>query len=128
MHHDLQPNETEIRGAWLDTGGKVVADAACERIEWLVKLRLERLGSDATGWETLYRDPSGGRLWSTRIRTANTLVAALQCCGVPPRLTQNRSMAFRCSCLKRKCSSCNKSACSIASIEAATAHGARLLH
>jgi hypothetical protein len=63
MYLDLQPNETEIRGEWLDTGGKVVGDAACDRIEWLVKLRLERLASDATGWETLYRDPSSGRLW-----------------------------------------------------------------
>jgi hypothetical protein len=63
MHRDLQPNEPEIRGEWLDTGGKVVGDAACERIEWLVKLRLERLASDAVGRDTLYRDPRSGRFW-----------------------------------------------------------------
>jgi hypothetical protein len=63
MYLDLQPNETEIRGEWIDTGGKVVGDAACERIEWLVKLRLERLTSDAVGRDTLYRDPRSGRFW-----------------------------------------------------------------
>jgi hypothetical protein len=63
MHLDLQPNEIEIRGEWLDGGGKGIGDAACDRIEWLVNMRLERLASDATGWETLYRDPSSGRLW-----------------------------------------------------------------
>lgn len=63
MHRDLQPDETEVRGEWLADGKQVVGDAACERIEWLVSSRLERLASNSSGWETLYRDPTDGRLW-----------------------------------------------------------------
>lgn len=44
-------------------GTRSVADDACVRIDWLVKSRLERLAKDASGWETLYRDPQDGRFW-----------------------------------------------------------------
>jgi hypothetical protein len=60
---DLGQGETELRGAWLAKDGKVVPDEACERIEWLTGKRLERVGTDSSGWEVLYRDPRDGRLW-----------------------------------------------------------------
>lgn len=60
---DLGRDETAIRGAWLAKDGKVVVDVACERIEWLTGKRLEKVGADSSGWETLYRDPRDGRLW-----------------------------------------------------------------
>ena len=60
---DLRPNETMLTGGWLAEGGRVVADDICRRIEWLIESRLERLAADASGWDTLYRDPRDGRLW-----------------------------------------------------------------
>ena len=60
---DLCKDETELRGTWLAKDGKVIADAACVRIEWLTRNRLEKVGSDPTGWELLYRDPRDGRFW-----------------------------------------------------------------
>ena len=60
---DLGPGETVLTGDWLPEGGRVVADDVCRRIEWLVESRLERLAADASGRDTLYRDPRDGRLW-----------------------------------------------------------------
>jgi hypothetical protein len=60
---DLCKNETELRGTWLARDGRVVADAACKRIEWLTKNRLEKIGADSSGWDVLYRDPRDGRWW-----------------------------------------------------------------
>jgi hypothetical protein len=51
-HEYLLPTEVKISGA-----------AASRRIHYLVTHRLVRLGTDASGWETLYRDPQDGRLW-----------------------------------------------------------------
>jgi hypothetical protein len=63
MHSDLRPDEFDLAGQWLDTGSRVEGDAVLARIEWLIGERLERVASDASGWETLYRDPRDGRLW-----------------------------------------------------------------
>ena len=60
---ELQADETVLTGKWLVEGSTVVADHICWRIESLVKSRLERLATDSSGWDTLYRDPSDGRLW-----------------------------------------------------------------
>ncbi len=61
---DLGPDEVDLRGNWLvQTDRSVVADVNEKRIEWLTKHRLQRLGRDLSGWETLYRDPLDGRLW-----------------------------------------------------------------
>lgn len=60
---DLQPYEMMLSGQWLVEGERVAADDVCRRIEWLVQSRLERLAADASGWDTLYRDPRDGRLW-----------------------------------------------------------------
>ena len=41
----------------------VQSDAVTRRIEALVRNSLVRVGVTAGGWDTLYRDPSDGRLW-----------------------------------------------------------------
>ena len=60
---ELQPDEIVLTGNWLVEGERVVADDVCRRIEWLVESQLERLATDSSGWDTLYRDPRDGRLW-----------------------------------------------------------------
>ena len=60
---ELQPHETILTGNWLVDGTEVIGDAVDRRIEWLVDSQLERLATDSSGWETLYRDPRDGRLW-----------------------------------------------------------------
>ena len=59
----LKPNEERLSGGWVRNGQDVVADATSERIDWLVKHHLRRVAADASGWDTLYEDPSDGRLW-----------------------------------------------------------------
>jgi hypothetical protein len=59
----VSPNETEIVGNWITVDGQVRADEACHRIGMLTEHSFEKLGADPTGWETLYRDPTDGRLW-----------------------------------------------------------------
>ncbi|MFT3880592.1 MAG: Imm27 family immunity protein [Gemmatales bacterium] len=63
MFADLLPNEIELRGSWIVEGDRVVGDASCKRIEWLAELRLERLGTDPSGWAVLFRDTGDNRLW-----------------------------------------------------------------
>lgn len=59
---ELGPEEAELRGSWIHHGGRTIADAIGDRIEWLLTERLQRLAVDLSGWETLY-DPRDGRLW-----------------------------------------------------------------
>ena len=59
----LQPDETELRGYWIDLGSRMVKDANWQRIEWLVAEHLEELVSADSGRASLYRDPADGRLW-----------------------------------------------------------------
>jgi immunity protein 27 of polymorphic toxin system len=58
-----RPDEDVLRGDWLVDGERVVADATCERIHWLVHNHLVPLANDPSGWETLFKDPADGRLW-----------------------------------------------------------------
>jgi len=60
---DLRPEEAELRGAWIFDGSRTRGDVVSQRIKWLVSSRLQRLGRDPSGWETLYCDPRDGRLW-----------------------------------------------------------------
>jgi hypothetical protein len=80
-HEELQPDETELVGQWLNTGGRIQGDSGCRRIEWLVSERLRRLGADASGWDVLYRDPRDGRLWEL------TFPMSEMHGGGPPRLS-----------------------------------------
>ena len=52
-----------ITGAWVTSGSRVVGDAACQRIDALIDSYLQKIASDAMGWETLFRDPRDSRLW-----------------------------------------------------------------
>ena len=61
-------------------GGNVVADDTAERIEWLATHVLEKIAIDASGWDTLFRDPSDDRLWEL------TYPESWQHGGGPPRL------------------------------------------
>lgn len=59
----IGPMETEIRGGWKLKGGSPVADDACRRIDELVNDHLQEIGSDESGWNTLFLDPDDGRYW-----------------------------------------------------------------
>ncbi|HEU4629593.1 MAG TPA: Imm27 family immunity protein [Gemmatimonadaceae bacterium] len=79
---ELRPDESDLVGQWLDTGNRIVGDAVCARIQWLVAGRLQRLAGSASGLEALYRDPRDGRLWELTHPHAHWPG------GGPPRLTQ----------------------------------------
>lgn len=59
----VRPEEMEIVGNWVAVDGHVQGDDACDRIRMLTEVSFEKLGTDSTGWETLYQDPHDGRLW-----------------------------------------------------------------
>jgi hypothetical protein len=60
---NIDPSETVLIGQWVLQGACPVADDVCNRIFTLTKLHLVKLGSDASGWAVLYRDPNDGRHW-----------------------------------------------------------------
>lgn len=59
----LRSSETRLVGQWLQRGGQVVADEVAERIDWLLKSQLLRIGQSADGWTVLYQDPTDQRFW-----------------------------------------------------------------
>lgn len=63
MFQDLNDEETELVGMWLDLGGKVTGDAVSDRVEWLTATRLEKLAENRDLLAELYRDSRDGRLW-----------------------------------------------------------------
>ena len=77
----LLPNETELVGQWIVTGGTVVADDICARIRQLTNGALVEISRDASGWHTLYRDPQDSRLWERSYPHADLHG------GGPPKLT-----------------------------------------
>lgn len=62
---ELQPNETELVGQWIESDGKVQADAVCHRIERLTGEILEVVQDHpkAGGWRRLFCDTADGRYW-----------------------------------------------------------------
>jgi len=60
---DLRPDESEVAGALIDLGSRVVADSASARIRWLTRERLALVGRPKHGEGTAYRDPRDGRYW-----------------------------------------------------------------
>ncbi|WP_436148153.1 Imm27 family immunity protein [Bosea sp. LjRoot90] len=62
---DLPHHETELRGEWTLSEGRVIADHTCRRIEALTRLVLKRVAAHPSdgGWTILFRDPRDGRLW-----------------------------------------------------------------
>lgn len=59
----LEPNEKLLTGKWLLSNGRVVADDTCHRIMYLVNEHLKKVATSQGGWDTLYMDPTDGRLW-----------------------------------------------------------------
>jgi Immunity protein 27 len=60
---EIKPSETLLTGRWIFENGHVVGDDVCKRIRSLANSYLVKIGADASGWDTLYRDPSDGRYW-----------------------------------------------------------------
>ena len=77
----LQANETVLIGEWQSVGDRVVGNEACERIHLLTSQYLERVATDPSGWDKLYRDPEDGRYWEL------TYPQSEMHGGGPPRLT-----------------------------------------
>jgi hypothetical protein len=77
----LLPDEMHLQGRWIEREGRVVGDATCKRIEQLTASELERLATDWSGWDTLYRDPRDDRLWE------HTFPESAMHGGGPPVLT-----------------------------------------
>lgn len=69
----LNPDETEIIGAWNSVDGKVEADKNCERIDRLITGHLVKkaISKECGGWETLYQDPSDLRFWELNYPKSN---------------------------------------------------------
>jgi|APLak6261658528_1056013.scaffolds.fasta_scaffold18515_2 hypothetical protein len=74
-------HETDFVGTWKLRREAIVADPACERIEWLISNHLVQLTADPSGWDELYRDPEDGRLWELAWPQSEMHG------GGPPRLT-----------------------------------------
>jgi len=79
----LRPEETELVGKWIFDGKTTREDDTAQRIQHLTANALEQLAvSKAYGaWETLFRDPTDGRLWE-RTYPQGELQG-----GGPPKLT-----------------------------------------
>lgn len=78
---DITTGETDLIGTWVERNGHLECDTTTSRINWLIHERLERIGSDNSGWYTLFRDPQDGRLWEL------TYPRSEMHGGGPPRLT-----------------------------------------
>jgi hypothetical protein len=68
-------------GHWRLANGEIVVDATCKRIARLIEYQLTTLGTDPTGWDTLFRDPADGRYWELIYPESDSDG------GGPPRLT-----------------------------------------
>ena len=60
---ELKSSETLLTGQWILQDGRIVGDDVSQRIRGLTKSYLVLIGRDASGWNTLYRDPHDGRYW-----------------------------------------------------------------
>jgi hypothetical protein len=54
----LQSHESELTGTWRLENGHMIADATCQRIQWLIDHVLKKVtdSPDSGGWETLFQD------------------------------------------------------------------------
>jgi hypothetical protein len=76
----LLPHETDLVGKWRLVNNAIEIDSTCRRVERLVKDQLTKVGSDPSGWDTLFRDPSDGRYWDLTYPQSDSEG------GGPPRL------------------------------------------
>lgn len=59
----IQPSEIRIHGNWTLINGRLVADSAANRIDYLVCNELDEVGRSDDGWSVLYLDRRDGRYW-----------------------------------------------------------------
>jgi hypothetical protein len=59
----IDPSETLLVATWVLYDGRVVNDDVANRISSLTESHLIKVEQDASGWDSLYRDPIDGRLW-----------------------------------------------------------------
>jgi len=78
--NELKPDETLLQGGWVRTTDGLKPDWTCRRIEALTTNSLVKLGTDRSGWDTLYKDPHDHRLWELTFPDSDTQG------GGPPRL------------------------------------------
>lgn len=74
-------DETELKGQWVTSAGRLVADDVSRRIEYLISEVFVRLAVDASGWVQLYEDPADGRCWEL------SYPESAESGGGPPKLT-----------------------------------------
>ena len=60
---NIKPTENRITGKWEFTNGKMIADENCSRIQLLTKELLKKVGTDESGWQTLYFNPEDESYW-----------------------------------------------------------------
>ena len=65
----LSEKETELRGDWVLTNGRMEADEVCQRIDWLIQNSLELISKE--DWSAIYSDPSDGRCWKLEYRQSH---------------------------------------------------------
>ena len=63
MMNKILAEETLIEGNWVFENNKMHRDETCKRVEWLASSILKKIGTDESGWDTLYRDPKDNRYW-----------------------------------------------------------------
>jgi hypothetical protein len=59
----LAPNETELRGQWIFSDGKMLEDETCKRVRALIEHELRLVSTAPDGWTKIYQDRRDGRLW-----------------------------------------------------------------
>jgi len=63
MTKNLSADEKLLRGGWIESPEGIKPDETALRIEALTAHCLVKLGTDPSGWETLFVDPHDDRLW-----------------------------------------------------------------
>jgi len=63
MKKKITSDEKIISGKWLESENGVINDENGKRIEYLTDHYLEKIDTDSSGWNILYKDPADGRLW-----------------------------------------------------------------
>lgn len=59
----LTSSETILKGKWIVSGSRVVADDISLRIEFLITNVLVHIATDDDGWMVLYKDMKDNRYW-----------------------------------------------------------------
>ncbi len=59
----IESHEFKLIGEWNLVEGKVIGNYVCERIMQLTDNYLQKLATDSSGWDVLFKDPNDGRYW-----------------------------------------------------------------